>query len=332
VSIVLHRERLPVPFPLWLACTVLLFSGLALRWLAYRALLDARPRDVLLAMVASASLAPVILAANVSATLGRRVSWRRTPKFRRTGHSLLTLPGARAETALAGACFVSAAIPMAILHGSGIATFIGVGVALQGLVFLAAPLMTLLAERDLRHASRPSAIGASRRAISRWAVPLAMGVSLAAAVVVALVIHGAAESGTWFAWDSPPARIAPAVGLLGHGDLTGTTSPPRTRSPAEQLTSIGQIQGTRQSLVSYVLTAGAPTRPNTSDMQAPWPSVASHAGHAQYRYSQPSRPPTPDVPHPSEPMQLPTPQSPSAPRQPVIVPSHPCIGAQTVCP
>jgi cellulose synthase/poly-beta-1,6-N-acetylglucosamine synthase-like glycosyltransferase len=81
-SMVAHGEVVPLPFPLWLAATVLLGSTYLLRWLVYRVILGAGVRETLGAWVASAALAHVIVVANLWALAGRHVPWKRTDKFR----------------------------------------------------------------------------------------------------------------------------------------------------------------------------------------------------------------------------------------------------------
>jgi Glycosyltransferase like family 2 len=156
VSMALHQERVRLPFELWLAATVLLGSGLMLRWLAYTSLLGARFRDMLGAMVASASLTHVILSANVLAVLGRKASWRRTPKFKPSTSTARVMASTRAETALAAGCLAAAALPFVALRGSGLALFIGLGFVLQALTYLSAPLMAFLARRALRPDPAPA--------------------------------------------------------------------------------------------------------------------------------------------------------------------------------
>lgn len=95
-SMLIHGERLPVPFPLWITVTVLLVAGLAIRWTTYRELLGARVQDCLLAALAMAALAHVVMVASLTALLRRPVPWQRTSKSVRAAlDGTRLLPSAR---------------------------------------------------------------------------------------------------------------------------------------------------------------------------------------------------------------------------------------------
>jgi hypothetical protein len=148
-SMIEHGERLPMPFPLWLAVTLLLVAGTAIRWVSYRDLLGARARDWLVAMLATAALAHVVLVANLAAMLGRPARWQRTDKFRRVGRGLGALAETRTESLLALACLSTSALILTLHAARGLIAMLAVGFALRGLQYGAAPLITLIAERDL---------------------------------------------------------------------------------------------------------------------------------------------------------------------------------------
>src|SRR5437016_2793095 len=79
-SLLVHHERVPVPFELWLAATVVLVSGFVLRWTQYQ-IAGASPLEALGATVAYRALSHTIAVAALTALLGREVPWRRTSKF-----------------------------------------------------------------------------------------------------------------------------------------------------------------------------------------------------------------------------------------------------------
>jgi len=158
-SMAAHSEAVPLPLPLWIAATVLLVASYLLRWLVYRAVLGARLRDTLGAMLASTALAHVVVVANLWALVGREEPWRRTDKFsRRPRRGLAALAGVRTELAFGLSCLAAAGVAIAALPRAGVATMLAVGIALQGMTYLAAPAMALLAERDLRRAQGRHAI------------------------------------------------------------------------------------------------------------------------------------------------------------------------------
>ncbi|HSH58099.1 MAG TPA: glycosyltransferase [Acidimicrobiales bacterium] len=158
IPLAFRRDRLhggprrggPPAVSLWLAATVLLSSIYLLRWSVYRVLLGARFGETLGAWLASASLTHVIVVANLWALAGRHVPWKRTDKFRPSARRAGALGTARTELIVGLSCLGVAALAVALLPKSGMATMLAVGIVLQGLMYLAAPVMALLAERDLR--------------------------------------------------------------------------------------------------------------------------------------------------------------------------------------
>ncbi len=148
-SMLVHRERLAVPFALWLAVTVLLAAGVAIRWTIYRRLLGAGLKDWLLAAVATAALAHVVMIANLTALLGRPVPWQRTNKFRTSGAGWGALAPVRAEATIAG-LLIGAGAFLAISASGGVLLMLAIGLAIRGVQYLAAPLLAILADRDLR--------------------------------------------------------------------------------------------------------------------------------------------------------------------------------------
>jgi hypothetical protein len=151
-SMAVHREVVPLPFPLWIAATVLLLGNLVLRWLVYCRVLGARLRDALGALLASSALSHVILVANLWGLLGREVPWRRPDKFKQGSRGIGALTPVRTELALGLSYLVLAAAAVAALPRAGMAVALAIGLVLQGFTYLAAPVLALVADRDLRRA------------------------------------------------------------------------------------------------------------------------------------------------------------------------------------
>lgn len=150
-SMVAHDERLQVPLALWLATTLLPLSGLAIRWTTYRTLVGTGFGNWLAAMLATASLTHVVVIANLTAMFGRPVPWQRTDKFRRASGGLVgALSASRAEIALAVGCVMGGVLTLLLAPGSGVATMLAVGFFLRGLLYTAAPVVAVIAERSLR--------------------------------------------------------------------------------------------------------------------------------------------------------------------------------------
>ncbi len=171
-SMVAHGEVIPLPFPLWLAATVLLGSSFLQRWLAYRVVLGTGVGETLGALLATASLTHVVVVANVWALVGRHAPWTRTDKFCPGRQRAAKLGGARTELIAGLFCLGSAGTALAVLPQRGFATMLAVGIVLQGLPYLAAPAMAVLAQRDLhRHVHRDRLETAPARTGVRLDVP-----------------------------------------------------------------------------------------------------------------------------------------------------------------
>lgn len=149
VSVGIQGEVVSVPAPLWVGMAVLLASSALHFWFVYRRLLGAPFRHIVAAKLAAKSLGHVATVAQVSALLARRVPWRRTDKFRRPGRGWRALGCVRTELVLATVWMAFGVLALVAFPRSGIAVLIEIGILLQGVGYLAAPAMTLLAERDL---------------------------------------------------------------------------------------------------------------------------------------------------------------------------------------
>lgn len=150
ISMAAHHEFVPLPLPLWLAWTVIFLGDQTLRFFTYRSVLGGRLRDAASAQLASSALMHVIRVASLLAAIGRPAAWHRTDKFKARGRGIAVLQTTPTEAALAGTYLTLAAATILALRHSGFATALAVGISLQALIYLAAPAMALLADRDLR--------------------------------------------------------------------------------------------------------------------------------------------------------------------------------------
>jgi hypothetical protein len=151
-SMAAHHEQVAMPAELWAAATCLLAGNLVLRWLIYRRVVRATPRQALGGMLAFAALTHVITTASLRALFRRPARWQRTDKFRPRRRGLRALTSARSETVL-GAAGLAAAAALAACARGGIAAALAVGLAVQALTYLTAPLVTLAADRSLARAA-----------------------------------------------------------------------------------------------------------------------------------------------------------------------------------
>jgi hypothetical protein len=152
-SMAAHHERVAMPAELWAASTSVLASSLLLRWLIYRRVVRATVRQALGGILAFASLTHVITMASLRALAGRPAHWQRTDKFRPRRRGLRVLTHASSETVLGLAGLLTAAALIAFTRGGGISTALAIGLAVQAITYLTAPLVTFAADRSLARAT-----------------------------------------------------------------------------------------------------------------------------------------------------------------------------------
>ncbi len=175
LSLGIQEVQIAVPTPFLIAMAAMLGASSLRFWFVYRRILGARVADIVAAKVATKALGHVAIVAQLFAVLGRAVPWQRTDKFRRDGRGWRALGSVRTELGLGALCISFAVTSLAVFPRSGVALLLEVGILSQGLAYLAAPAMTVLAERDLRRRSRQSE-GAPQEA---GLAPLALSASAA---------------------------------------------------------------------------------------------------------------------------------------------------------
>ena len=146
VSLVAHHEHVPVPFPLWVASTVILVSTLLTRWLQYTRATGATLAETFGAILVYQALTHAITVASLRAAMGLRASWHRTTKFDVSSHRPLATT--RTETVI-GASLIVIAFTIFAIGRDGLAFMLAIGLALQALTYLSAPLVAVIATRDL---------------------------------------------------------------------------------------------------------------------------------------------------------------------------------------
>lgn len=148
-SMVWHSEVIPVPGALWLSSTVVLFGGWVMWWLPYRALLRASMRDVIGAFAASKALSHTVTMSAVKSLYTERIQWQRTNKFPALPLGLGALVSAKVELLLAVALLLGGIGALALLPHPGLVLLLVIGGLYQSLSYLAAPVLAVLAERDV---------------------------------------------------------------------------------------------------------------------------------------------------------------------------------------
>jgi glycosyl transferase family 2 len=152
-SMIAHHERVPMPAELWIAATCLLAGNLLLRWLVYRRVVRATIRQALGGILAFAALTHVITMASLRALIRRPAHWQRTSKFRPRRRGLRVLTCASTETVLGLTGLLAAVVLCAFNRNGGIAAALAIGLAVQAITYLTAPVVALAADRSLARAT-----------------------------------------------------------------------------------------------------------------------------------------------------------------------------------
>lgn len=159
---------LHLPKEFWLAAVSLLMSRLLLNWLEYR-MLGATFKEFLLSQFAGASLLHTCEVASVKGLFSRKpLKWNRTNKFKALPTGLRALQSTSTEM-IRGLVSVGTA-SIVLLYGKGpvssVVTLGAITMATLGLSYLAAPVMAILAERDLAFGSSTEEHKPSTKAVA----------------------------------------------------------------------------------------------------------------------------------------------------------------------
>lgn len=150
LAMVVQQETVRMPFELWLSATVALVGSWIVRLLVFRRVVGASIGQALGAITAFASLSLIITVASIRASLGLPAAWQRTSKFQARSSLLSALASARQELAVAG-CFLAGGVALLVLPAapSGLVVMMAIALLVKATTFLAAPLMAVVADRDL---------------------------------------------------------------------------------------------------------------------------------------------------------------------------------------
>ena len=162
LSMAVHREIIPVPFPLWLSVTVLFLSSLFLQWLQYRVILQTSIKEMCLGLLARKALNYAVNTASLSTLITSDQKWKRTNKFESRQTILSSLSSTRHEFII-GIFLCAFAITMYSLQPfPGLLAMCLLGILYNGLGYLAAPLVALIA---VRSQERPTAIYVQKQSV-----------------------------------------------------------------------------------------------------------------------------------------------------------------------
>jgi hypothetical protein len=150
ISMTMHGEVVRIPDVLWVTSSVLLTTGLALWWLICRVFLGCSLKDSLGALVATRALNHTYIMASILGLFTKQIPWQRTNKFKTLPLGLSTLSSAQTELMIGVAMLLFIGVTLSFFPQSGIHLMILIGILLRSFDYIAAPLMAILAERDIR--------------------------------------------------------------------------------------------------------------------------------------------------------------------------------------
>jgi cellulose synthase/poly-beta-1,6-N-acetylglucosamine synthase-like glycosyltransferase len=148
-SMLVHGERPVVPTLVWGASAVVAIASQAMTWSVQRRTMRCSFVDLFCAMFAKCALAYSIRVSALRALLGIPLSWQRTDKFKAHAQGVQrAVTSAHVELALG---LTLLAVGLTGLHSGahGLLLCLSLGLILQGVGYLTAPLIALLAEWDL---------------------------------------------------------------------------------------------------------------------------------------------------------------------------------------
>ncbi len=155
-SILARHDVIAVPATLWAILAGRMCVTLAMSWLTHRVVLGCSAREMVGAFVAKSALSYTIAAASISGVLNRPALWRRTNKFPMLPAGLRVLSGVWTELGLGVAAVCGGTATIIVAPHVTLLLLMGLGLLYQGMRFLAAPALAVLAERDLRRRQRTS--------------------------------------------------------------------------------------------------------------------------------------------------------------------------------
>ncbi len=154
-SLLFHGETVRLPLAVWLAGGILALASVAQHWLLYRVAVGCSLRQTAGAWIAARALAHTVALASLTCLFTRTIPWRRTDKFKALPLGLGALRSAWAESVL-GLCFavVGSVGLIRVSSGAHLTLVLFASLVACGLGYLTAPFLALLAETDVRHATR----------------------------------------------------------------------------------------------------------------------------------------------------------------------------------
>jgi cellulose synthase/poly-beta-1,6-N-acetylglucosamine synthase-like glycosyltransferase len=148
-SMLVNGERPTLPTVVWVASAVVALASQAMTWSVQRRAMGCSFVDFLCASIAKCALAHSIMVSALRALFGIPLSWQRTDKFKaQVQGARRAMTSARVELAL-GLTLLTVGVAGLCMGTRGLLLCLFLGVLLQGVGYLTAPFVALLAEWDL---------------------------------------------------------------------------------------------------------------------------------------------------------------------------------------
>ena len=153
-SMLIHHESVAIPSTLWAIVIAKLSVDITMSWLTHRVLLGCSIGETVGAFIARSALSYTIAVASISGLFNDTALWRRTNKFPMLPAGIRALNGVWVELGLGLAAVSAGMTGMIATPELGVTAIVSAGVLYQGLRFLAAPALAILAERDIQRHQR----------------------------------------------------------------------------------------------------------------------------------------------------------------------------------
>lgn len=153
-SMILHNERIQVPFELWLTATITLLVTPILTAVMYRVTVKAKLGDIIGQALAAKALGHVIVHAALRTALTGNADWNRTNKFKSSQSYLVALRQTKEEMVISLSLVAFVITAYVIFPYQGLSLMLLIGVAYVALEYFAAPLMAIIGVWSFKHESR----------------------------------------------------------------------------------------------------------------------------------------------------------------------------------
>lgn len=154
VSMIINEEIIQVPFELWLAATISIFSTNLLVFLLYKVSLGASIKDIFAQSIAASALTHVVYLSSLRTALTGSAKWTRTSKFKSSLSYLSALHSTLEELTLAIALTLFVVIAFISFPYSGMSTMLLIGVMYIALKYYSAPLLAIIAVHENKRTSK----------------------------------------------------------------------------------------------------------------------------------------------------------------------------------